>query len=427
MNTFFILSVSLAAGLIMAKLAKLLRLPAVTGFFLAGILSGPMALGRIWGGLNAASTSLFEGVNLLAFGFICFSLGTELNLKKLKSIGKSAAVISFVQALLTTLVVDVALVLVALNTDILDLSGALILGAVAATSAPAAKYMVTRQYRARGRTADMMLPVVAMDDALGIVIFAASVTAVHVANAGGFNLYTLLLALAVELCGSALIGLLLGLLLTAAVSPLKSEGGRLVACIAAVLAAVGLSYLMTELSLSVGGAHITLSSLIMCMTAGSVFCTLNKDAVRIMRNTDTWTYPLLIVFFVYAGMSLDFNILTIGAVAIGVIYIAGRAVGKYFGSGLGALITKEDGNIRRYLGLTLLPQGEVAIGLAAVAVRLFGEPKMAVVQAVVLFGTLIFELIGPALTRYALKKTGEMHGDNEDLPEEQLHDPPFLT
>lgn len=420
MNIFISIAIALAAGILFGKLAGFIKFPAVTGYFIAGILIGPYVLGRTGIAVYSEGSAFFEGLIKAAFGFICFSLGAELNLNKLKTIGKNAVAISLVQALAAAILVDVVLVLIAVYTDILSVPDALMLGALAAASAPTAKYMVTRQYRSEGKVTDMMLPVVALDDAFAIVIFFVSGAAAQAINSGELNLYTLFLSPLIELVGSVLLGILLGVIYAYVVKLLKSEGGRAAAGICLVTLAVGIIEAIEAAEFTVGGACIEFSSLLVCMVLGSVFRTINKDAHHISENLDAWTYPLFVLFFVFSGSSLDFGILRPSAILIGVAYFVARACGKYFGTYCGAVMVKEDINIRKYLGFTLLPQADVVIALATVAVRFMGaEP---IVQSIVIFAALIFELVGGPLTRYGIYKAGEVMYDDENLPEEKLHE-----
>lgn len=374
------------AGLLLTRLVKLVRLPDVTGYLIAGLLIGPSCFNLIQEG-SLASLNI---ITMTALGFIAFSIGAEFKLSALKSIGMKSVAITFTQALGAVLLVDLVLCLCGF-----DVSLAITLGAIATATAPAATLMVVRQYRAKGPVTSTLLPVVAMDDAIGLVVFAISV-AVAAAFSGGatVTLTDVLLKPMLEILLSLAVGAALGLVTALAMRLFHSKTNRLCVCIAVVLLGTALA------------ERFGLSSLLLCMATGAVYVNLFEDSLVMLERSEAWTAPLFMAFFVISGADLNLSVLpTVGL--LGLLYLVARALGKYFGTMLGAGLVKADPNIRKYLGFTLLPQAGVAIGMAQLAIAKL-PAYGAEIQAVVLLATLVNELIGPVLAKIALTKAGEI-------------------
>ncbi|MBR7133378.1 MAG: cation:proton antiporter [Clostridia bacterium] len=413
MQILLSLSVALFAGLMLSRLAKLVKLPAVTAYLVAGIVVGPYLLGRLGvsglGFINMADIKSYDLLSDVALGFIAFSIGNEFRLAQLKKIGKQATVIGIIQAVTATVLVDGALIgLHFLIPDKLPLPSAIILGAVASATAPAATLMIVRQYKSKGPLTDILLPIVALDDAVGLILFAISFGVAKAMLSGHLDIISIILEPALEVVLSLLLGAVMGMLFSLFERFFHSRSKRLSMSVTFVFLTVALS--MTEFTLF--GVHIAFSSLLVCMMLGTMFCNMCDFSEELMDRVDRWTAPLFILFFVISGAELELSIFKDGAiVAIGLIYIIVRSVGKYIGASLSARAVNCDSNIVKYLGVTLLPQAGVALGMAIKAEEL-GSVGI-VVANITLFSVLIYELVGPFLTKIALLKAGEIQPEGK--------------
>ena len=404
------LSIALLAGLLLSRLAKTVKLPAVTAYLVAGVLIGPFLLGAIGIpgiGITHDQLDSFSIISDVALGFIAFSMGNEFRLAHLKQIGKQATVIGIFQAVFTTVIVDAALIgLHFAMPEKFPLSAAIVLGAVATATAPAATLMVVRQYKAKGPVTDILLPVVALDDAVGLVVFAISFGVAKSLGSGVIDPLSIILEPSLEVVLSLALGFIMGLVFTFCERFFHSRSKRMAVSVTFVMMTVAISCLKFE----VGGIHIGFSSLLACMMLGTVFCNECDVSEELMDRADRWTAPILILFFVISGAELDLSVFTeIAVVVIGIVYIISRSIGKYFGAGISARMTKCDPNIIKYLGITLLPQAGVALGMALKAMEL--GPEGAVVRNITLFAVLIYEIVGPFLTKVALTKAGDIKAE----------------
>lgn len=404
------LSIALLSGLLLSRLAKKVQLPAVTAYLVSGVLIGPFVLGSlgIHGiGITHEQLEGFGIISDVALGFIAFSMGNEFRLAHLKQIGKQATVIGVFQAIFTTVVVDIVLIgLHLLMPDKLTLPAAIVLGSVATATAPAATLMVVKQYKAKGPVTDILLPVVALDDAVGLVVFAISFGVAKSLSTGAVDLLSVLLEPVLEVILSLLLGFIMGNLFTFCEKFFHSRSKRMAVSVTFVMMTVAISCLKFK----VGGIHIGFSSLLACMMLGTVFCNECDVSEELMDRADRWTAPILILFFVISGAELDLSVFSDWAVvAIGATYIVSRSVGKYFGAGMSARMTKCDNSIIKYLGITLLPQAGVALGMAIKAIEL--GPDGAIVRNITLFAVLIYEIVGPFLTKIALTKAGDIRSE----------------
>ena len=402
------LSIALISGLLLSRVAKLLGLPAVTAYLIAGVLIGPFLLGRIGIGFNPTDNSPehYKILCDLALGFIAFAIGNEFRLTQLKKIGKQATVIGIFQAVFTCIVVDVALISFSLivGNDVFPLSAAIILGAVATATAPAATLMVVRQYKAKGPLTDLLLPIVALDDAVGLVVFAISFGVAKSIDTGVVDIVSMIVNPILEVVLSIALGAVMGVLFTVCEKYFHSNSKRMAVSVAFVMATVAIS----GISMHIGQVHIAFSSLLACMMLGTVFCNICDFSEDLMNRADKWTAPLLVLFFVISGAELDLGVFTNGMfVLLGVVYIIFRSIGKYFGAGISAKLTSCDEKTCKYLGITLLPQAGVALGMASQALK-FGSSTGKVVQSITLFAVLIYEIFGPYLTKIALTKAGDI-------------------
>ena len=413
METLLSLSIALFAGLMLSRLAKLVKLPAVTAYLVTGILIGPYCLGALGvpglGFNSMAQLSALKIIPDVALGFIAFSIGNEFRLAQLKKIGKQATVIGILQAVTATIFVDVALV--ALHFAIPDkfpLPAAIILGAVASATAPAATLMVVRQYKAKGPVTDTLLPVVAIDDAVGLVLFAISFGVAGALLDGQVDVISIVVEPLLEVVLSLGLGSIMGLLITFFERFFHSRSKRLSMSVAFVLLTVGLSMI----KFNVGTVDFGFSSLLTCMMLGTMFCNTCDFSEELMDRLDRWTAPIFILFFVISGAELELSIFgDLIIVLIGLVYILFRSAGKYFGAGLSAKLVKAEPNVKKYLGITLLPQAGVALGMALKAQAL-GSVGV-IVANITLFSVLIYELIGPFLTKIALTKAGEINPEGK--------------
>ena len=400
---------ALLAGLMMTRLFNKWHLPDVTAFLVAGVLIGPFVLGRL--GIAGLGFSTYEEVAELgvisnvAMGFIAFSIGNEFRLEQLHKTGKQALVIGVLQALAACVLVDLALLgFHALFPALLSAPAAITLGAIATATAPAATLMVVRQYKAKGELTSLLLPIVALDDAVGLMVFAVSFGIARALISGSISLLSILVEPLLEIVCSLLLGAAAGLVLTTLETMFHSNRNRNSMTIAFVFLTVGLSSLQWE----VGGVRIGFSSLLVCMMLGTVFCNLSQLSEDLMGRADRWSQPLLAVFFVISGAELQMEVFSQPMlVLIGVIYIVARSLGKYLGASCSARSVGCSSNVVKYLGITLLPQAGVALGMCVSAQQL-GAQDGPLVRNIILFSVLVYELVGPLMTKYALTAAGDI-------------------
>ncbi len=408
MQILLSLSVALFAGLMLSRLAKLVNLPAVTAYLVAGVLVGPYVLGLIGiEGLGFVSMEYVKQFSLLcdlALGFIAFMIGNEFRLSQLKQIGKQATVVGIFQAVFTTILVDAALIgLHFIIPDVLPLPAAIILGAIASATAPAATLMVVRQYKAKGPVTRILLPVVALDDAVGLVLFAISFGIAKALMNGKVDVISVILEPIIEVVASLILGTVMGWLFSFCEKFFHSRSKRMAMSVTFVIMTVALS----KISFSIGNIHFAFSSLLAAMMLGTVFCNICDFSEELMDRVDRWTAPLFVLFFVLSGAELELSVFTsITVVLVGIVYIATRSTGKYLGARISSDLTNCDSNIKKYLGITLLPQAGVALGMAIKAKELGDIGN--IVANITLFSVLIYELVGPLLTKIALTKAGEI-------------------
>jgi Kef-type K+ transport system membrane component KefB len=414
MQILLSLSVALFVGLMLSRLAKLAQLPAVTAYLVTGILVGPYVLGSLGvaglGFTSMADVKQYSIISDVALGFIAFSIGSEFRLAQLKQTGKQATIIGIFQAVVATLVVDAALIGIHfLMPDKLPLPSAIILGAVASATAPAATLMVVRQYKAKGPLTDILLPIVALDDAVGLILFAISFgISKALISTRGISILSIVVEPILEVVLSIALGAVMGFLFTFFERFFHSRSKRLSMSVAFIFLTVAISMM----SFDIGGVHIAFSPLLVCMMLGTIFCNICDFSEELMDRLDRWTAPLFILFFVISGAELELSVFSDWAIVlIGIIYILARSAGKYFGSFSSAKAVGCDRNIVKYLGVTLLPQAGVALGMAIKAQQI--GPEGAIVANITLFAVLIYELIGPLLTKIALHKAGEIQPEGK--------------
>ena len=415
MTQLLTLSVAMIAGLALSRVAKLLKLPAVTSYLVAGILIGPFCLGLLGvpglGFISMENVKDYKIFSEVALGFIAFTIGNEFRLEQLKKIGKQATVIGIVQGVFAAVLVDI--VLIALHfamPEKITLSVAITLGAIATATAPAATLMVVRQYKAKGKLTEILLPVVALDDAVGLMVFAISFGIAKALTSGAFDLVSVILNPVIEIVLSLLLGTVMGIIFSFAEKMFHSNSKRMALSITFVILTVALSMMEFE----IGTVKIGFSSLLVCMMLGTVFCNLCDFSSDMMERVDRWTAPLFVLFFVLSGAELELSVFSdIAIVGVGIVYMIARSAGKYIGSYASAKAVHCDGTVCKYLGITLLPQAGVAIGMSLQASTTPGfELEGALIRNIALFAVLIYELIGPTLTKMALIKSGDIEIKN---------------
>ena len=388
-NILLAFAVILILGLASTRLMKLLNLPNVTGYLIVGLLVGPFCLKVI----NEDNITGLKVITNAALGFIAFSIGGEFKLSSIKRLGKSIIIITLFQAFVTS-----GLTFLVLWAVGIPMSITLCLCAIAAATAPAATLMVVRQYKAKGPVTDTLLPVVALDDAVGLMIFSLCFALAKVIETGGeLTVVNVLVMPILEIVLSLTFGALIGFVLSLAMKVFKSRANRLIGMIAGVFLGIALCEIMP----------LELSSLLVCMMIGAVFTNMRSDSITILDGQERWTPPLFMLFFIISGAELDLTVLpTVGL--MGIAYLVARSIGKILGAAVGAKSVKADSNIVKYLGFTLLPQAGVAIGMAQMVSMSLGGVVAEKVTAVVLCATLIYELFGPVITKIALTKAGEI-------------------
>ena len=406
------LAVAVIGGLLMSRLTKLLNLPAVTAYLVAGLILGPYCLGAIGiGGVGFQTMEQVEAQSILtktALGFIAFSMGNEFRLAQLKNMGSKAIFIGIVQAVVTTLLVDA--VLIGLHfafPSVLSLSSAIVLGAIASATAPAATMMVVRQYKADGPLTRLLMLVVAIDDAVGLLLFSVSFGIATALESGAISIAGVVVEPIVEIVLSLGLGALMGILLDRVEYLFHSRSKRMTISVAFVLLTVGLSML----KFNAFGIHCGFSLLLVCMMTGTIFCNVCDTSEELMERVERWTVPLNVLFFVISGAELDLQVLASPVtLLVGVIYIIARSAGKYLGAFGSCKAVKCSEKITRHLGITLLPQAGVALGMAMTATALSDGP---LVRNVILFSVLVYELVGPALTKRSLTLAGEIRPEGK--------------
>ncbi len=425
-NVVLCLGVAILVGLLMTRICKPLGLPAVTGYLVAGILIGPYCLGQLGiEGLGFVSLHYVESLSVIcdvALGFIAFTIGNEFRVSQVKAIGKQAAIVSTAAAVLATILVGGGLVgLHFIMPDVVSIPTALIMGAIAAATAPAATLMVIKQYKAKGPVTTILLPVVALDDAIGLVIFAVCFGAAKAVATGHLNVLSLVLEPIIEIVASLLVGSALGAALAFVERFFHSRSKRLSLTVAFVLLGVAIS----TLKFNIGTVHVGFSSLLLCMMMGTVFCNLCDFSEELMDRLDRWTGPLFALFFVISGAELELSIFTKWTVVlVGVAYIVLRCLGKYFGSYFSAKLTKCDENITKYLGITLFPQAGVALGMMSVvaaSTEFHGTEEVEIIRNLTLFSVMIYELVGPMMTKISLTKAGEINPEHRKSSRGVMH------
>lgn len=385
LNTLTDLGLMIFAGMFLGRMAKHIRLPNVTGYLVAGLLIGP----SVFGLLSSDFLNTVDIISTVALGFIAFSIGNEFKISYFRRVGAAPIIIACMESLFAVLFVVLGLILAGQ-----DVPFSLVLGAIAAATAPAATIMVIKQYRAKGTVTETLLSVVAIDDATALLLFSLSVAVAQALTGSSASLAASLLSPVKEIGGALLVGAVLGFVFLIPLRFFKKAGNRLSLIVGFIFVGLGLS------------EWLGLSNLLLCMSMGAVIANFSSDVGAIMDLCDGVTPPIFMLFFVASGADLRLDVLPAVGI-IGAVYIVLRVVGKYFGAAVGAAISKCVPSVRKFLGPCLMPQAGVAIGLSLAAGEVVPDyaPQ---IRAVILCGTLIYELIGPAVTKFSLKRAGEI-------------------
>lgn len=399
MNILIKISILLLTGIMGGRLAKLFKIPSITGYLLGGLLIGPSFLGLI----SEQNIEAFSFVNDIALGAIAFSIGSEFLITDLKKVGKKIFSITLFQGLITIFSVFSILFFI-LNQSFYF---SLLLGTIASATAPAATTMIIKQYHAKGPLTKTILPVVAIDDALCVISFGIAIALTKMSMASGESSALFMFSLPfIEIIGSLVVGFLLGLLLTFLTNKSHNDSETLGIVLAVVIAGTGLAHM------------IHLSPILTSMMVGATITNVMQNHMRLFRSIDTFTPPIYLFFFTLAGVSLHLSSLgTMGAVGIG--YVVARGIGKIFGSYLGCKVNHSPSAVAKNLGLSLLPQAGVAIGLAILVkqeIPGIGDQ----ISTVVLGGVLVYEIIGPISAKFALERAGEISKPSKDKKSEKL-------
>lgn len=392
LNVLADLGIMILFGIFMGRMVKHLKLPNVTGYLLAGLLLGPYflpALGVPFSVLSESFVNNIAIVSEVALGFIAFSIGNEFKFSYFKQVGATPIIIACFESLFAVVFVVAALVLTGNSVPF-----SLVLGSIAAATAPAATIMVINQYKAKGPVTSTLLSVVAIDDATALLLFSICVAIAQAMEGGSTNIVMAIITPILQIVGALAIGFVLGFIMLIPMRYFHKHGNRLGLICGFIFIGIGIA------------DKLGLSSLMLCMGLGATVANLSREADAIMDIADSITAPIFILFFVSSGAGLQVSVLKkVGL--IGVVYIVLRVVGKWFGAFIGGKIGHAETKVNTYLGPCLLPQAGVAIGLTLVAGNVV--PKYAAeIRAVVLAGTLIYELIGPGITKICLTKAGEI-------------------
>lgn len=401
-------AVMLIAGYVMSRLTKKLKLPNVTGYIIAGILIGPYCI-------NIIPAKVVEGMSFLAdiaLAFIAFSTGEFFKMSTLKKNGGKNIIITIFEALLASIVVFLVMYF-ALG---LSLPFSIVLGALAAATAPASTMMTIRQTNSKGDFVDTLLQVVALDDVVGLVAFSVAIAVATASLAGTVTAGNVLLPIVYNIV-AFVVGGLLGFLLKLLISK-RSTDNRLIIAVATIFGFCGICSFMD------------VSPLLGCMAMGTVYMNTSGDD-KLFKQLNYFSPPILLLFFVRSGVNFKLDALvstgeSVGGVSllvIGIVYFFVRILGKYGGSFLGCLVTKKDKKVRNYLGLALIPQAGVAIGLATLASRTIGGNTGSALETIILASSVLYELIGPACAKLALYLSKSYSNDiNAVVPDEQVEE-----
>lgn len=377
------LAIILISGFLMTRITKLLKLPDVTGYILAGIVIGPYALNL----LNMETIYHMDFVGDIALGFIAFDVGKFLNYEIFMKSGKKAIIITLFESLLAGLMITAVMYYLFK----LDLSFSLLLGAIATATAPASTMMTINQYKAKGEFVDTLLQVVAFDDVVCLLAFSLVAAFINANHNGSFEIMDALLPIGLNIAALGL-GLIFGKILSLLITKKRTSGEKLILQVGFLL---GLTAMCSMFNIS---------PLLASMVYGASYMNLTRD-VTLFNQINEFTPPIFALFFILSGMKLDIGALaTLGV--IGVAYFVIRIIGKYIGAYLGSYVVNMDKDIRNYLGLALVPQAGVAIGLAFLGERMLPPDIGNKLLTIILASSVLYELVGPVSAKLALIYSG---------------------
>ena len=389
LDLFFKLSIIILVGLLGGRVAQKLALPSVSGYIVAGLILGPSFIDLV----SQQDLSSLSFITDIALAAIAFSIGNEFLISDMKKVGTRIFLIAVAEVIGAFIVVFI--VMFYIFNQPLEFS--LVISSMSAATAPAGIVMVIRELRADGPLVKTILPVVALDDAFGIMTFGVALSLAKMTSGmEEFTVLRLISAPLIEIFGSLLLGFILGLMLTYLAKRAKNRNELLIISIAFILATVGIAN------------FFNLSPLLTAMMMGGTLVNLKQNAKRVFGTVNDFTPPIDLLFFTLAGMSLDIKVLaTVSTLGIG--YILARALGKIIGAGVGAVALKESKTIQKYLGLSLLTQGGISIGLSSIVANELPQFSESIIT-VILFSVLVFEIMGPIFAKIAITKAGEVNG-----------------
>lgn len=399
-NLLYYIGIIILTGLLFGKVTKYFKLPNVTGYILGGLIISPSIMGHL--GVNIVPNNIAEiltPISEIALGFIAFTIGTEFQLSYFKKVGMKPIVIAFFESFFAVVFIFVVLLLFKV-----EIGFAIVLASIGAATAPAATLMVIKQYKAKGKVTETLMSVVAIDDATAMIFFGIAIAISKALGSASTNITWTIFKPIIEVVVSLGIGFVVGLIITLLLKWFTGRSNRVSVVTAFLLITVSISSIFTYFRVP-----FDFSSLLSCMMAGAVLTNLSSErkTSSILELIDRFTPPIMISFFVLSGINLELSVLkTVGI--IGIIYIVMRVVGKWTGAWLGGKITKASPEVQKYLGFSLIPQAGVAIGLSLVARSVLEPIQAAQLMAVILSATLIYELIGPLITKISLQKAGEI-------------------
>lgn len=396
------IALMLFCGFAMTRVTKLLRLPNVTAYIITGILIGPYCL-------NFIPANVIDGMDFLsdiALAFIAFSTGEFFKFSELKKNGLKVLIITVLESLMATvLVFSVTYFVLKLN-----FSFSLVLAALAAATAPASTVMTIRQTGAKGDFVNTLLQVIALDDIVGLLAYSIAISVAVASSSGGnFSIGSILVPI-VSNIGVLILGGLFGFFMKLLMPKKRSNDNRLIISLALLFAFCGICTMLD------------ISPLLGCMSMGTVYINITKDD-KLFKQLNYFTPPILLLFFVRSGLNFKLDILfgasgsigTTPLIIVGVIYFIVRIAGKYVGAFIGCVITKKKKEVRNNLGLALIPQAGVAIGLAALGARTLGGETGTALQTIILASSVLYEIIGPACAKLSLYLSKSYSTRLEDL------------
>lgn len=422
MLIIFKLVVVLIVGYVGGLIARKLKLPNVSGYLVLGLILGP-SLGLIFKGyegfLTPGDLSGLKFINDIALAFIAFSIGSEFNFKALKKSGRDINIITIFEVVFVVVIVFMVIFFVPKPEPVMsgynpfnknNIAVSMVLASMSAATAPAATLMVMRQYRAYGPLSKTVLPVTALDDIYGIVIFGFIISfAQLLVTTSTLPLILLVLKPFIEVFASIIFGIVIGFILKFIINKAGEQRDDLqVISIIAILLTTTVLALINEYFISF---NLSLSALLANMTIGTIVTNFVKRPDKTFSSVNDFTTPIYILFFTLAGASLNLGILksSVLVIILAVAFIISRAAGKYLGAFTGSVVTKQPKTVRNYLGIALLPQGGISLGLLVIVAAQMGEFYQ-IISTIIMLSILFFETSGPIFAKIAITQAGEIGG-----------------